>query len=43
MVGTWAKPIALARSRPLPAMMTPSGPIRIGLVKPNWRMEAAIC
>ena len=44
MVGTSAMPIAFAASsRPWPAMIEPSGSIRIGLVKPNSRIEAAIC
>jgi hypothetical protein len=29
--------------RPCPAMITSSSPIRIGLVKPNSAIEAAIC
>ena len=43
MVGTSARPMALAAMRrPWPAIMRPSGSVRIGFTKPNCRMDATI-
>jgi hypothetical protein len=44
MVGTLARPsLRAASSRPWPAITPRSPSTRIGLVKPNSRIEAAIC